>query len=68
MKSDAIIPPKIDHTLITAPDPTMMIKFCEEVLEFRATEYIVKNEGQPLAAWLYQARQQPHDLAIVPGR
>ena len=60
LKSDAINPPKIDHTLITAPDPTKMIKFCEEVLEFRATEYIVNNEGQPIAAWLYQARQQPH--------
>lgn len=68
LKYDAINPPKIDHMLITAPDPTKTIKFCEEVLEFRATEYIVNGEGQPVAAWLYQARQQPHDLAIIPGR
>ena len=48
--------------MITAPDPTKMIKFCEEVLEFRATEYIVNNEGQPIAALAY--RKTKHILRL----
>lgn len=68
LKYDAINPPKLDHTLITASDPTKAIKFFEEVLELRPSEYVVNADGTPVAAWLYGARQQPHDLAIIPGR
>ncbi len=59
-------PPRMDHTLITAPDPVKAIRFFEKVLEFRASEYVVDPKGQPIAAWLWQ-RPSPHDVAIVPG-
>jgi catechol 2,3-dioxygenase len=62
-----IAPPRLDHTLVTAPDSTTAIRFFEEVLEFRASEYVVNAEGVPIAAWLWQ-RPTPHDLAIIPGR
>ncbi len=62
-----IAPPRMDHTLLTAPDSTKAIRFFEEVLEFRASEYVVNKDGVPIAAWLWQ-RPLPHDLAIIPGR
>jgi catechol 2,3-dioxygenase len=58
--------PRMDHALITAPDPTKAIRFFENVLEFRASEYVVNPAGEPIAAWLWQ-RPAPHDIAIVPG-
>lgn len=62
-----IAPPRMDHCLITAPDPTKAIRFFEDVLEFRSSEYVVNAQGEPIAAWLWQ-RPAPHDIAIVPGR
>jgi catechol 2,3-dioxygenase len=62
-----IAPPRIDHTLVTAADPTRAIKFFEEVLEFRASEYVVNKSGDPIAGFLRQ-RPAPHDIAIIPGR
>jgi len=61
-----IAPPRLDHTLVTAPDPATAIRFFQEVLEFRASEVLVQPDGTPVAAWLWQ-RPAPHDLAIVPG-
>jgi catechol 2,3-dioxygenase len=61
-----IAPPRLDHTLVTAPDPATAIRFFQEVLEFRASEVLVQPDGTPIAAWLWQ-RPAPHDLAIVPG-
>lgn len=61
-----IAPPRLDHTLVTAPDPAIAIRFFQEVLEFRASEILVQPDGTPIAAWLWQ-RPAPHDLAIVPG-
>ena len=61
-----IAPPRLDHTLITAPDPAKAIRFFQEVLEFRISELLVNPDGEPTAAWLWQ-RPAPHDLAIVPG-
>jgi catechol 2,3-dioxygenase len=62
-----IAPPRLDHTLVTAPDPAKAIQFFQEVLEFRVSEMLVNPEGVPVAAWLWQ-RPSPHDIAIVPGR
>jgi catechol 2,3-dioxygenase len=62
-----IAPPRLDHALITAPEPPEAIRFFQEVLEFRVSELLVNPEGVPLAAWLWQ-RPAPHDIAIVPGR
>ena len=62
-----IAPPRLDHTLVTAPDPPKAIQFFQEVLEFRVSEMLVNPEGVPVAAWLWQ-RPAPHDIAIVPGR
>ena len=59
--------PRLDHTLVTAPDPAKAIQFFQEVLEFRVSEMLVNPEGVPVAAWLWQ-RPAPHDIAIVPGR
>jgi catechol 2,3-dioxygenase len=59
--------PRLDHTLVTAPEPHTAIQFFQEVLEFRASEILVSSDGTPLAAWLWQ-RPAPHDIAIVPGR
>lgn len=61
-----IAPPRLDHTLITAPDPDQAIRFFQEVLEFRTSELLVQPDGTPIAACLWQ-RPAPHDLAIVPG-
>jgi len=62
-----IAPPRLDHTLVTAPDPPKAIQFFQEVLEFRVSERLVNPEGVAIAAWLWQ-RPAPHDIAIVPGR
>jgi catechol 2,3-dioxygenase len=62
-----IAPPRLDHTLITAPEPAPAIRFFQQVLEFRVSEYIVNKDGVPTAAWLWQ-RPTPHDFAIIPGR
>src|SRR5207302_11016021 len=62
-----VAPPRLDHTLVTAPDPPKAIQFFQEVLEFRVSEMLVNPEGVPIAAWLWQ-RPSPHDIAIVPGR
>ena len=59
--------PRLDHTLVTAPEPHTAIRFFQEVLEFRTGEVLVSPDGTPIAAWLWQ-RPAPHDLAIVPGR
>jgi len=62
-----IAPPRLDHTLVTAPEPHKAIQFFQEVLEFRVSEMLVGPDGTPIAAWLWQ-RPAPHDLAIVPGK
>lgn len=62
-----IAPPRLDHTLVTAPEPAKAIAFFQEVLEFRVSERLIGPDGTLLAAWLWQ-RPAPHDLAIVPGR
>jgi catechol 2,3-dioxygenase len=61
-----IAPPRLDHTLVTAPDPATALRFFQKVLECRASEVLVQPDGTPIAAWLWQ-RPAPHDLAIVPG-
>jgi catechol 2,3-dioxygenase len=62
-----IAPPRLDHTLVTAPEPGKAIEFFQTVLEFRLSEMLVAPDGTTIAAWLWQ-RPAPHDLAIVPGR
>jgi catechol 2,3-dioxygenase len=62
-----IAPPRLDHALVTAPEPATAIQFFQEVLEFRVSELLVSPDGTPIAAWLWQ-RPAPHDIAIVPGR
>src|SRR5262245_31005330 len=62
-----IAPPRLDHTLITAPEPPKAIQFFQEVLEFRVSEMLVDPSGKPIAAWLWP-RHEPQDLAIVTGR
>ncbi len=62
-----IAPPRLDHTLVTAPEPAAAIRFFQDVLEFRVSEVLLGPDGSPVAAWLWQ-RPAPHDLAIVPGR
>jgi catechol 2,3-dioxygenase len=59
--------PRLDHTLVTAPEPQRAIQCFQEVLEFRTSDVLGSPGGTPLAAWLWQ-RPAPHDLAIVPGR
>ena len=62
-----IAPPRLDHTLVTAPDPGKAIEFFQTVLEFRLSEMLTAPDGTIIAGWLWQ-RPAPHDLAIVPGR
>src|SRR5262252_3352112 len=62
-----IAPPRLDHTLVTAPEPAKAIEFFQTVLEFRLSEMLVAPDGTTIAAWLWQ-RPAPHDLAIVPGK
>jgi len=62
-----IAPPRLDHTLVTAPEPGKAIEFFQTVLEFRLSEMLQAPDGTIIAAWLWQ-RPAPHDLAIVPGK
>lgn len=62
-----IAPPRLDHTLVTAPEPGKAIEFFQTVLEFRLSETLVAPDGTIIAAWLWQ-RPAPHDIAIVPGK
>jgi len=62
-----IAPPRLDHTLVTAPEPGKAIEFFQTVLEFRLSEMLVAPDGTIIAAWLWQ-RPAPHDIAIVPGK
>jgi catechol 2,3-dioxygenase len=62
-----IAPPRLDHVLVTAPDPAKAIRFFRDVLEFRLSEFVGKDPDAPIAGFLRQ-RPTPHDLAIVPGR
>lgn len=61
-----IATPRLDHALITAANPTQTIRWFENVLELRPSEYVINENGDPIAAWLWQ-RPAPHDIAIVPG-
>lgn len=67
LKYDAINPTKIDHVVITSPDSLKTIRFLERVLEFRPSEYVMGDNGEPIGAFLRQ-RQAPHDMLVIPGR
>jgi len=58
--------PRLDHCLVTAADPTKTIRWFENVLELRPSEYVLNGRGDSIAAWLWQ-RPAPHDVAVVPG-
>jgi catechol 2,3-dioxygenase len=58
--------PRLDHCLVTAADPTTTIRWFENALELRPSEYVLNGRGDPIAAWLWQ-RPAPHDVAVVPG-
>lgn len=45
-----IAPPRLDHALVTAPEPHTVIQFFQEVLEFRTSEVLVNSDGTPHAA------------------
>ena len=49
-----IAPPRLDHTLVTAPEPGKAIEFFQTVLEFRLSEMLVAPDGTIIAAWLWQ--------------
>jgi hypothetical protein len=51
---------------VTAADPTETIRWFENVLEPKPTEYVLNGHDDPIAAWLWQ-RPTPRDLAVVPG-
>jgi catechol 2,3-dioxygenase len=61
-----IATPRLDHCLVTATDPTRTIRWFENVLELKPSEYVLNDQGEPIAAWLWQ-RPAPHDVAVVPG-
>ena len=45
-----IAPPRLDHTLVTAPEPQKAIEFFQTVLEFRVSEMLVAPDGTTIAA------------------
>lgn len=61
-----IHPPRLDHTLITAPDGPESLNFWRDVMGFRLTEQVVDPTGAPIACWL-ERTHSPHDLAFIPG-
>src|SRR4029450_2168873 len=62
-----IAPPRLDHTLVTAPEPHKAIEFFQTVLEFRLSEMLVAPDGTIIAAWLWQ-RPAPPENARLPGQ
>jgi len=44
-----IAPPRLDHTLVTAPEPGKAIEFFQTVLEFRLSEMLVAPDGTIIA-------------------
>lgn len=66
LDAKGIATPRLDHCLVTAAEPTKTIRWFENALELKPSEYVVNAAGDPIAAWLWQ-RPAPHDVAIVPG-
>jgi catechol 2,3-dioxygenase len=61
--------PRIDHALITAEDPVTLERFFTEVLDFKASERVVTEQGDNgdlLGSWLF-CGNSPHDIAFIKG-
>ncbi|MCB0908166.1 MAG: catechol 2,3-dioxygenase [Nocardioidaceae bacterium] len=61
-----ILPPRMDHLLITAEEVGEASQFYRDVLGFRITEQLLDGNGHQLGAWLERSHS-PHDLAVVHG-
>lgn len=59
---------RLDHALISADDPRMVERFFAEVLEFRASERLVTDPGNPelIGTWMF-CGQKAHDIAVIKG-
>ena len=60
--------PRLDHTLITTEDPTLLERFFAEVLDFQPAERLVggPDNDELVASWMF-CGEQPHDIAFVKG-
>jgi len=61
--------PRVDHALITAEDPETLERFFTEVLDFRASERVVTeqgDDGQLIGSWMF-CGNSPHDIAFIKG-
>ena len=61
-----ILPPRMDHLLITAEEVGEASQFYMDVLGFRITEQLLDGNGHQLGSWLERSHS-PHDLAVVHG-
>ncbi|MCG2635323.1 MAG: VOC family protein [Gammaproteobacteria bacterium] len=60
----------INHVAITTPDPAATINFLKEVLEFRLSEILTKDDGStPLAGLLFRMSKDVggQEISVFPG-
>lgn len=60
--------PRIDHALITAEEPEVMEQLFTEVFDWRISERLITDPGDPMliGTWMF-AGQSAHDLAVIRG-
>ncbi|MEZ5094381.1 catechol 2,3-dioxygenase [Nocardioides sp.] len=61
-----ILPPRMDHLLVTAEEVGESTQFYRDVLGFRITEQLLDGNGHQLGTWMERSHS-PHDLAVVHG-
>jgi catechol 2,3-dioxygenase len=59
---------RLDHALIGAEDPALVERFFQECLDFRTSERLITDPGNPdlIATWMF-CGQKAHDLAVIKG-
>ncbi len=59
---------RLDHALIAAEDPALVERFFLECLDFRVSERVISEPGNPevIATFMF-CGQKPHDLAVLKG-
>ena len=61
-----ILPPRMDHLLVTAEEVGESTQFYRDVLGFRITEQLLDGNGHQIGTWMERSHS-PHDLAVVHG-
>lgn len=60
-----IAPIRMDHCLLYGPDVAKVKELFTQVLGFRVTEYVVREDGATVGAYFMSCSHKAHDIAFV---